>query len=56
MGERVKMINQEANQMTRSGHTHSTKVRARLQQLNDNWKRVQKLKSEKEVALSNAQR
>ena len=56
MGVRVRELNGEADKMTKGGHTHSQKVRARQQQLNDNWEGLQRLKVAKEESLANAQR
>ena len=56
MGNRVKGLNEEADKMTKSGHAHFHKVRARQQQLRDNWERVKRLKVKKEESLGNAQR
>ncbi len=56
MSARVKGLNEEADKMSKSGHTHSHKIRSRQQQLNDNWQRIQKLKVDKDENLANAQR
>ncbi len=55
MSARVKELNEEADRMSKTGSAHSNKIRSRQQQLNDNWQRVQKLKTKKDESLSNAQ-
>lgn len=52
---RVKEINAEAERMVKGGHSQARKIKARQQQLNDNWESLQKLRATKEWALTLSQ-